>query len=156
MARGESPKERSRPIDASNCLRFHLPVGVVSRLSRANDIPRIDTLTPRSPRFWTPRRASLDVLVSAFGGRRGMRIWDRRAAGRPSWSTRMRGDLMRSRDGADKALEFLATLAREFTAVLSLDYLMTRVLELLREVAGFDSCIVGLIDERDPDLLTIG
>ena len=67
----------------------------------------------------------------------------------------MWGDVMRSPDGADKALEFLATLAREFTAVLSLDYLMTRVLELLREVAGFDSCIVGLIEERDPDLLTI-
>jgi diguanylate cyclase (GGDEF)-like protein len=62
---------------------------------------------------------------------------------------------MRSAEGADKALEFLATLAREFTAVLSLDYLMTRVLDLLREVANFDSCIVGLIEQRDADVLTI-
>lgn len=62
---------------------------------------------------------------------------------------------MRSRDGADKALEFLARLAREFTAVLSLAHLVTRVLESLREAAGFDSCTIGLIDERDPDLLTI-
>ena len=62
---------------------------------------------------------------------------------------------MRTPDGADKALEFLARLAREFTAVLSLDHLVTQVLESLRETAGFDSCIIGLIDERDADLLTI-
>ncbi len=62
---------------------------------------------------------------------------------------------MRSPDGADKALEFLASLAREFTAVLSLDHLVTRVLQSLRDVAGFDSCIVGLIDKHDPDLLVI-
>jgi diguanylate cyclase (GGDEF)-like protein len=62
---------------------------------------------------------------------------------------------MRSPDGADKALEFLARLAREFSAVLSLSHLVTRVLEALREAAGFDSCTIGLIDERDADLLTI-
>jgi diguanylate cyclase (GGDEF)-like protein len=62
---------------------------------------------------------------------------------------------MRSPDGADKALEFLARLAREFTAVLSLSHLVAQVLESLRDAAGFGSCIIGLIDERDPDLLTI-
>ncbi|HXX38433.1 MAG TPA: sensor domain-containing diguanylate cyclase [bacterium] len=62
---------------------------------------------------------------------------------------------MRSPAGSDKALEFLARLAREFTAVLSLSHLVTRVLESLSETAGFDSCTIGLIDARDPDLLTI-
>lgn len=62
---------------------------------------------------------------------------------------------MRLSDGADKALEFLARLARQFTAVLSLENLVTEVLESLREAAGFDSCTIGLIDEHDPDLLTI-
>lgn len=62
---------------------------------------------------------------------------------------------MRTPDGADRALEFLARLAREFTAVLSLDHLVAQVLESLRETAGFDSCIIGLIDEHDADLLTI-
>src|SRR5690242_5769922 len=42
MARGESPRERSRPIDAVNCLRFQWPVGVVSRLSRPNHMPGIN------------------------------------------------------------------------------------------------------------------
>lgn len=62
---------------------------------------------------------------------------------------------MRTPDGADKALEFLARLAREFTAVASLDHLVTQVLASLREAAGFDSCTVALVDGHDPDLLTI-
>jgi len=62
---------------------------------------------------------------------------------------------MRSPDGADKALEFLSRLAREFSAVLSLDHLVTQILESLREAAAFDSCMIGLIDGRDADLLTI-
>lgn len=62
---------------------------------------------------------------------------------------------MRSLDGADKALEFLAALAREFIAVLSLDHLVTRVLTSLQDIAAFDSCVIGLVDENDPDLLII-
>ncbi len=62
---------------------------------------------------------------------------------------------MRSRDGTDKALEFLARLAREFVAVLSMTHLVARVLEALREAVGFDSAAIALIDERTPDHLTI-
>jgi diguanylate cyclase (GGDEF)-like protein len=52
-------------------------------------------------------------------------------------------------------LEFLAQLARQFTAVLSLDHLVAQVLESLRDAADFDSCMIGLVDERDPDLLAV-
>jgi len=62
---------------------------------------------------------------------------------------------MRSPEGTDKALEFLARLAREFTAVLSLSHLVSRVLDSMSEAAGFDSCSIGLIDEVDPNLLTV-
>ena len=88
--------------------------------------------------------AALDRKMSVVEGNVGTR----RAS--------VRGGIgVRSPDGADKALEFLASLAREFTAVLSLDHLATRVLQSLRDVAGFDSCLIGLIDEHDSDLLVI-
>jgi PAS domain S-box-containing protein len=55
----------------------------------------------------------------------------------------------------DKALAFLARLASEFTAVLGLSGLVDRVLESLREEVGFNSCTIGLLDERDRDALRI-
>lgn len=63
--------------------------------------------------------------------------------------------MARSPRGADKAAEFLAGLAREFTAVLSLDHLVTYILHALRDVAGFDSCTIALVDRHDPDRLTV-
>lgn len=54
-----------------------------------------------------------------------------------------------------KGLSFLAKLATEFTAVLSLPDLLERTMQVLREETGFDSCGVALLDARDPDTLTI-
>ncbi|HLW59729.1 MAG TPA: sensor domain-containing diguanylate cyclase [bacterium] len=55
----------------------------------------------------------------------------------------------------DKALAFLASLASEFTAVLNLNQLVDRVLESLRAQVGFDSCTIGLLDERAGDCITV-
>lgn len=52
-------------------------------------------------------------------------------------------------------LAFLAHLATEFTAVLQMSDLIDRVLHGLKEEVGFESCTIGLIDERDPDTLVI-
>jgi PAS domain S-box-containing protein len=54
-----------------------------------------------------------------------------------------------------QALAFLARLASQFTAVLNLKELVDRVLESLREELGFDSCSIALLDDADPDVLTI-
>ena len=54
-----------------------------------------------------------------------------------------------------KALAFLARLARDFTAVLSLSDLLEHMLRGLREETGFDSCAVSLLDTHDPDRLSI-
>lgn len=56
---------------------------------------------------------------------------------------------------SDKALAFLARLAREFTALLHLPALVDHVLEALHVEVGFDSCTVALLDDRDPQRLTI-
>lgn len=55
----------------------------------------------------------------------------------------------------DKVLAFLARVATEFTAVLSLPDLLDHVLRVCQEETGFDSCSLALADERDPDSLTI-
>ena len=60
-----------------------------------------------------------------------------------------------ARERPDKALAFLASLAREFTAVLSLNHLVDRVVESLRAEVGFDSCAIGLLDERSRDVMTV-
>src|SRR5207302_5145228 len=54
-----------------------------------------------------------------------------------------------------KALAFLARLARDFTAVLSLSDLLEHMLRGLREETGFDSCAVSLLDTRDPEKLAV-
>ncbi len=59
------------------------------------------------------------------------------------------------RSEPDRVLAFLARLATEFTAVLSLPDLLDHVLRVVREETGFDSCALALADERDPDSLTI-
>ena len=56
--------------------------------------------------------------------------------------------------GSDGALPFLARLAGQFTEPHSLADLVNRVLELLRDEAGFDSCTVALRDAHIPDGLT--
>jgi diguanylate cyclase (GGDEF)-like protein len=58
-------------------------------------------------------------------------------------------------NGKDKALSFLAKLAGEFTAPESLPHLVNRVLELLRDEVGLDSCTVALRDEHNPHGLAI-
>jgi diguanylate cyclase (GGDEF)-like protein len=58
-------------------------------------------------------------------------------------------------DVSEKALAFLARLAVEFTAVLSLVDLLEHVLGALREEIGFDSCAVSLLDAHDPDALVM-
>lgn len=55
----------------------------------------------------------------------------------------------------DKALGFLAHLMGDFMAVLSLPNLVKRVLDSLRDEFGFDSCTVALLDEHNPDVLTL-
>jgi diguanylate cyclase (GGDEF)-like protein len=54
-----------------------------------------------------------------------------------------------------KALGFLARLASEFTAVLSLPDLLGHVMRVLREETGFDSCSLALQDVHDPNALVI-
>ncbi len=54
-----------------------------------------------------------------------------------------------------KALGFLARLATEFTAVLSLPDLLGHVMRVLREETGFDSCSLALQDVHDPNALVI-
>ena len=56
---------------------------------------------------------------------------------------------------ADRALLFLARLASEFTAVHALPDLIARVMLILNEETGFDSCSLALLDERNPEVLTI-
>ena len=55
----------------------------------------------------------------------------------------------------DKSLAILARLAMEFTAVLNLPDLLEHVMRVLCEEAGFDSCSLALVDERNPDFLVI-
>ncbi len=50
-----------------------------------------------------------------------------------------------------KALAFLARLATEFTAVLSLPDLLEHVTRVLREETGFDSCAVSLLATQDTE-----
>ncbi len=59
------------------------------------------------------------------------------------------------RPGQQKTLAFLANLAIEFTAVLSLPDLVDRVLESLRGEVGFDSCAVALRDGHGGDALSV-
>ncbi len=54
-----------------------------------------------------------------------------------------------------KALGFLARLASDFTAVLSLPDLLEHVIRVLYEETDFDSCGISLIDAHDPDVLRI-
>ncbi len=56
---------------------------------------------------------------------------------------------------ADRALAFLARLATEFMAVLSLAELVDHVLEALDSSLGFDSSTVGLLDEGSSDVITL-
>jgi len=55
----------------------------------------------------------------------------------------------------EKALRFLDALAEEFTAVLNTSSLIQRVLTLLRDEVGFDSCSIGLIEKTRPDVLVL-
>ncbi len=52
---------------------------------------------------------------------------------------------------SDKALAFLARLAAEFTAVLSLTDLLDHVMRVLREETGFDSCSVALLAKQNTE-----
>lgn len=72
-------------------------------------------------------------------------------AKKPGTSRRQRRTTPKSE--SNRALAFLARWASESTAVLSLPALIERALESLREEAGFDSCTIALLDDRDPDLL---
>lgn len=56
-----------------------------------------------------------------------------------------------SRSDPDKALAFLARLAAEFTAVLSLPDLLEHVIRVLHEEIGFDSAAVSLSEKRQGD-----
>lgn len=55
----------------------------------------------------------------------------------------------------DKALLFLARLASDLAVVHTLPGLLERVMLALYEETGFDSCALALLDERDPNTLTI-
>ncbi len=57
--------------------------------------------------------------------------------------------------GPDRAVAFLARLATEFTAVLNLPDLLDRVMLVLHEETGFDSCTVALLEGRGGDTLRI-
>lgn len=57
--------------------------------------------------------------------------------------------------GPDRAVAFLARLATEFTAVLNLPDLLERVMLVLQEETGFDSCTVALLEGHTGDNLTI-
>jgi diguanylate cyclase (GGDEF)-like protein len=59
------------------------------------------------------------------------------------------------RPGPAKVLAFLARLAAEFTAVLSLSDLLDHIMRACSEEMGFDSCSVALADEREPGQLMI-
>ena len=52
---------------------------------------------------------------------------------------------------SDKAVAFLARLAAEFTADLSLPDLLERVTRGLREANGFESCVIALLERREGD-----
>jgi len=52
---------------------------------------------------------------------------------------------------ADKAVAFLARLATEFAADLSLPDLLERVTRALREATGFESCSISLLEHREGD-----
>ncbi len=67
----------------------------------------------------------------------------------PTSATRGRNSPLRPEP--DKALAFLARLAAEFTAVLSLPDLLEHVMRVLREEVGFDSCAVCLLERRNGD-----
>lgn len=85
----------------------------------------------------TPRRAERGFII----------VSHRRAMNAP-------GDRARAA-ASDKALGFLAGLATEFTAVLSLPELLDHVMRVLREETRFDSCSVALQDSDDPKALII-
>ncbi len=59
------------------------------------------------------------------------------------------------RSEPDKALRLLAHMAGEFTSVLNMQDLIKHVLASLRDEVGFDSCTIGLLDQSDPDVLTL-
>ena len=66
-----------------------------------------------------------------------------------------RAPARRRRPEPEKVLAFLAHLANEFTAVLKMTDLIERVVNGLAHEVGFESCTIGLIDERDPDSLVL-
>lgn len=55
---------------------------------------------------------------------------------------------------AHKPTAFLARLAGDLTALLSLPDLAERALEALDAEVGFDSCLIGMLDAHSPDVLT--
>jgi signal transduction histidine kinase/ActR/RegA family two-component response regulator len=59
------------------------------------------------------------------------------------------------RTRADRILAFLDRLTTELTADLHLSHLLEGAMQLLRDEAGFDSCTLALVDDRDPDLVVI-
>lgn len=60
-----------------------------------------------------------------------------------------------SRLGPERAVAFLARLATEFTAVLNLPDLLDKVMDVLHEETGFDSCTVALLEGRGEEVLRI-
>jgi diguanylate cyclase (GGDEF)-like protein len=56
---------------------------------------------------------------------------------------------------AHKPTAFVARLATDFTVLLSLPELAECALEALDAEVGFESCTIGLRDERDPSILTL-
>lgn len=55
---------------------------------------------------------------------------------------------------APKPAAFLARLAGDLTALLCLPDLAQRALEALDAEVGFDSCLIGVLDGQNPDVLT--
>jgi signal transduction histidine kinase/ActR/RegA family two-component response regulator len=56
---------------------------------------------------------------------------------------------------AERILAFLDRLTTELSTDLHLPHLLEGAMRILREEAGFDSCTLALVDERNPDLLVI-
>jgi diguanylate cyclase (GGDEF)-like protein/PAS domain S-box-containing protein len=78
----------------------------------------------------------------------------RDASGRPAGASVVARDIT-ARKRTDKALFFLARLATEFTALLSLSELLEHILRVLHEEAGFDSCTLAMVDHANPDVLIL-
>jgi diguanylate cyclase (GGDEF)-like protein len=60
-----------------------------------------------------------------------------------------------SRQHGDRALAFLVGLAGEFTVVLAPQDLVDRTLALLQKEAGFESAAIAIVDDQNPDRLTV-